>query len=230
MRFSLIPFLLLVVPLAEIAAFVVIGGQIGVWATLGMVLLTAIIGSILLRWQGVGLFNRINTELRANRVPGRELVHGVMILIAGVLLLTPGFVTDSLGFLLFVPGIRDLVWRSVKDRIVVQTMSAALTAEPEDPGKQTVSSILTRTSSSAIPILHPHGPKRQTALQGRASRTGTAQTGCKPCDEMLAQCRTIYRITAYADEQQGRARWQKILPAKAAQRQRKHREMVRPRP
>jgi len=124
MRFSLIPFLLLVVPLAEIAAFVVIGGQIGVWATLGMVLLTAIIGSFLLRWQGVGLFNRINTEMRANRVPGRELVHGVMILVAGVLLLTPGFVTDSIGFLLFVPAIRDLVWRSIKDRIVVQTMSS----------------------------------------------------------------------------------------------------------
>lgn len=124
MRFSLIPFLLLVVPLAEIAAFVVIGGQIGVWATLGMVLLTAIIGSFMLRWQGIGLFNRINTEMRANRVPGRELVHGVMILVAGVLLLTPGFVTDSLGFLLFVPAIRDLMWRSVKDRIVVQTMSS----------------------------------------------------------------------------------------------------------
>jgi len=127
MRFSLIPFLLLVVPLAEIAAFVVIGGQIGVWATLGMVLLTAMIGSFLLRWQGVGLFNRINTEMRANRVPGRELVHGVMILVAGVLLLTPGFVTDSLGFLLFVPGVRDLVWRSIKDRIVVQTMSGGFT-------------------------------------------------------------------------------------------------------
>ncbi|MEM5470837.1 FxsA family protein [Hoeflea sp. AS60] len=134
MRFSLIPFLLLVVPLAEIAAFVVIGGQIGVWATLGMVLLTAIVGSFLLRWQGVGLFNRINTEVRANRVPGRELVHGVMILVAGILLLTPGFVTDSLGFLLFVPAIRDLVWRSVKDRVVVQTMSSDFGAAPRNRG------------------------------------------------------------------------------------------------
>ncbi|WP_417414827.1 FxsA family protein [Hoeflea sp.] len=134
MRFSLIPFLLLVVPLAEIAAFVVIGGQIGVWATLGMVLLTAIIGSFLLRWQGVGLFNRINTELRANRVPGRELVHGVMILVAGVLLLTPGFVTDTLGFLLFIPALRDLVWRSVKDRIVVQTMSSGFSSTTRRPG------------------------------------------------------------------------------------------------
>lgn len=134
MRFSLIPLLLLVVPLAEIAAFVVVGGQIGVWATLGMVLLTAIIGTFLLRWQGVGLFNRINAEMRANRIPGRDLVHGVMILVAGVLLLTPGFVTDTLGFLLFVPAIRDLVWRTVKDRIVVQTMSAGFAAGPSGPG------------------------------------------------------------------------------------------------
>lgn len=140
MRFSLVPFLLLVVPLAEIAAFVVIGGQIGVWATLGMVFVTAIIGSILLRWQGVGLFNRINAEVRANRVPGRELVHGVMILVAGVLLLTPGFVTDSLGFLLFVPAIRDLVWRFVKDRVVVQTMSSGFggTARRGDPSGEGV--------------------------------------------------------------------------------------------
>ncbi|WP_322988187.1 FxsA family protein [Hoeflea sp.] len=131
MRFSLIPFLLLAIPLAEIAAFVVIGGQIGVWATLGMVLLTAVVGSFLLRWQGIGLFNRINSEMRANRVPGRELVHGVMLLVAGVLLLTPGFVTDSLGFLLFVPAVRDGVWRLVKNRVVVQTMSSGFSSGPQ---------------------------------------------------------------------------------------------------
>lgn len=134
MRFSIIPFLLLAIPLAEIAAFVVIGGQIGVWATLGMVFLTAIIGSFLLRWQGIGLFNRINAEMRSNRIPGRDLVHGVMILVAGILLLTPGFVTDSLGFLLFVPAVRDLVWRLLKDRIVVQTMSAGFQTRRPDAG------------------------------------------------------------------------------------------------
>ena len=135
MRFSLIPLLLLVVPLAEIAAFVVIGGQIGVWATLGMVLLTAIIGSLLLRWQGVGLFNRINTEMRANRVPGRELVHGVMILIAGVLLLTPGFVTDSVGCVVWGPGIRGLGWRSGEERIVGQAMSSGFDGRARRPGE-----------------------------------------------------------------------------------------------
>lgn len=119
MPFSLIPFLLLAIPLAEIAAFVVIGGQIGVVATLAMIVVTAIIGSILLRVQGFSLIARIQAETDAGRIPGRELVHGVMILIAGVLLLTPGFITDTLGFLLFVPALRDLGWNLVKNRITV---------------------------------------------------------------------------------------------------------------
>ena len=121
MPFSLVPLLLLAIPLLEIAAFIIIGGQIGVLATLAMVFVTAVIGSILLRVQGFGLINRIRSETEQGRVPGRELVHGVMILIAGVLLLTPGFVTDTLGFLLFVPAIRDIGWHIVKDRVVVST-------------------------------------------------------------------------------------------------------------
>ncbi|WP_349365321.1 MAG: FxsA family protein [Roseitalea porphyridii] len=119
MPFSLIPFALLVIPLLEIAAFVVIGGQIGVFPTLALVVVTAIIGSILLRVQGFGLINRIQNEMNAGRVPARELVHGVMLLIAGVLLLTPGFVTDTAGFLLFVPPLRDAVWSFLRKRVVV---------------------------------------------------------------------------------------------------------------
>ena len=119
MPFSLIPFALLVIPLLEIAAFVVIGGQIGVFPTLALVVVTAIIGSILLRVQGFGLLNRIQNEMNAGRVPARELVHGVMLLLAGVLLLTPGFVTDAAGFLLFVPPVRDGVWAFLRRRVVV---------------------------------------------------------------------------------------------------------------
>ena len=122
MPFSIIPFLLLAIPLAEIAAFVVIGGQIGVWWTLLMVLVTAIGGSILLRIQGFGLLNRIRTEIDAGRVPSRELVHGVMILIAGILLLTPGFITDAMGFALFIPHLRDALWAFAKTRIRFETV------------------------------------------------------------------------------------------------------------
>ncbi len=131
MPFSLIPFLLLAIPLLEIAAFVVIGGEIGVFATLAMVFVTAVLGSILLRVQGFGLLQRIRRETDAGRVPGREMVHGVMILIAGVLLLTPGFITDALGFLLFVPPIRDAGWALLKGRIL---FSGGFTAAGPRPG------------------------------------------------------------------------------------------------
>ncbi|MCR9136940.1 MAG: membrane protein FxsA [Alphaproteobacteria bacterium] len=121
MPFSIIPFLLLIVPLAEIGAFVIIGREIGVLWTLAMVFVTAVVGSILLRVQGFGLLARIRTETEAGRVPGRELVHGVMILIAGVLLLTPGFITDTIGFLLFIPAVRDAGWALLKNRISIVT-------------------------------------------------------------------------------------------------------------
>lgn len=124
MPFSFIPLLLLAVPLAEIAAFVFIGGMIGIVPTLVLVLVTAVIGTALLRWQGFGIMARISAETKAGKVPGRDLAHGAMILVAGVLLLTPGFVTDSLGFLLFIPAIRDLAWKLIKNRITVVATSA----------------------------------------------------------------------------------------------------------
>ena len=135
MPFSIIPFLLLAIPLLEIAVFVVVGGQIGVLATLGLVLLTAVAGSILLRIQGFGLLARVQNTLNEGRVPGRDLVHGVMIMIAGILLLTPGFVTDTLGFLLFVPAIRDAGWAFLRKRIVVVTPGGAQRPGPDGPGR-----------------------------------------------------------------------------------------------
>ena len=137
MRFSLIPFALIVIPIAEIAAFITIGGEIGVLPTLGLVLVTAVIGTALLRWQGIGILNRIRAETDAGRVPGRDLVHGAMILVAGVLLLTPGFVTDTMGFLLFVPAIRDAAWKFLRTRVTVVASSTTFTGGgrgPQRPG------------------------------------------------------------------------------------------------
>ncbi|MEX0954740.1 MAG: FxsA family protein [Rhizobiaceae bacterium] len=124
MPLSLIPFLLLVVPLAEIATFVVVGGQIGVLPTIGLVLATAVTGTILLRIQGFGVMARIRATMDAGGMPGRDLVHGFMIMAAGLLLLTPGFITDTIGLLLFVPAIRDFAWSAVRERVVV-TASAS---------------------------------------------------------------------------------------------------------
>lgn len=119
MPLSLLPLLLLAVPLAEIATFVVVGGQIGVLPTIGLVLLTAVTGTILLRLQGFGVMARIRATMDAGGMPGRDLVHGFMIMAAGLLLLTPGFITDTIGLLLFVPAIRDFAWSLIRDRVVV---------------------------------------------------------------------------------------------------------------
>jgi UPF0716 protein FxsA len=116
-----LPFLILLWPLLEIAGFVVVGSEIGVLPTIGLTILTAVAGSILLRVQGFGVMRRIQAEMDAGRDPGRELANGAMILFAGVLLLLPGFVTDIVGLLLFLPPVRDFAWRLLKGRVAVWT-------------------------------------------------------------------------------------------------------------
>ena len=123
MPFAALPFLLLIIPILEIAVFIIVGSRIGVLATLAGIVLTAAIGSVLLRVQGFSILSRIQREVDQGRIPGRELGDGVMILVAGVLLLTPGFVTDAIGFALFVPAIRTLLWRALAARIVVTMAS-----------------------------------------------------------------------------------------------------------
>lgn len=130
MRFPVIPLLLLALPFVEIAGFVVVGSQIGVLATLALVIASGVLGAILLRIQGFGVMARISREFDAGGDPGRELAHGAMVLVAGVLLLIPGFVTDIVGLLLFLPPVRDLAWRFLKSRISVSGVRFGGFAQP----------------------------------------------------------------------------------------------------
>lgn len=116
---TILPLVLLAVPLIEIAVFVLVGSQIGVLATIGLVIATAVAGSILLRIQGFGVLSRIRAKMESGGNPGRDLVDALMVMLAGILLLTPGFVTDSIGILLFLPPVRTLVWSFLSTRIVV---------------------------------------------------------------------------------------------------------------
>ena len=110
---------LVVVPIVEIAVFIEVGGAIGLWPTLGIVVATAIAGAALLRHQGMATLARARVALARNEMPLREVIDGVFLLAAGLLLLTPGFVTDSAGFLLFVPGIRAILRALLARRLVV---------------------------------------------------------------------------------------------------------------
>lgn len=94
------------VPLIEIAVFIEIGGQIGLGATLVLIVLTAVLGTWQLRAQGLATLNRARGQLERGVLPAYELFDGLCLLVAGALLLTPGFVTDALGLLLFLPPFR----------------------------------------------------------------------------------------------------------------------------
>ena len=122
MSSSLAPLVMLALPFIEIAGFVIIGSKIGVFATLGLVILSAMLGFFLLRVQGIGLLQRIRTETAAGRVPDREMVHGAMLVLAAILLIVPGFVSSTIGILLFIPFIRDFMWEKfMRGRMVVAT-------------------------------------------------------------------------------------------------------------
>ncbi|SFP13489.1 UPF0716 protein FxsA [Mesorhizobium sp. NFR06] len=121
MRISFIPLFLLLLPLLEIAGFVVVGREIGALATVGLVILSSVAGSLLLRHQGFGVMARVRTEMDAGRDPSRQLAHGAMIVLAAILLIIPGFITDIFAILLLLPPVRDFAWRLLKNRIVMAT-------------------------------------------------------------------------------------------------------------
>ena len=110
----------LAVPLIEIALFIQVGGLIGLWPTLAIVVLTAVIGTWLLRMQGAVAMSNLRRSFSDLDDPSEPLAHGAMILFAGALLLTPGFFTDGLGFALLMPPVRRAVFRQIRQRVHVQ--------------------------------------------------------------------------------------------------------------
>lgn len=108
------------VPIVEIALFIQVGGWLGLVPTLLIVVATALLGTYLVRRQGLEQLRRIQSSLGNLSDPTRPLAHGAMILASGLLLLTPGFFTDAVGFALLVPGVRDALMRAVRDRIQVK--------------------------------------------------------------------------------------------------------------
>lgn len=115
--------ILLLLPLAEIAAFVIVGKYVGVLATVGLTVLSGVVGLALLRVQGAGVLRRLQTESQGGKDPAREIVHGAMIVIAAFLLIIPGFLTDIVGILLFLPFVRDFAWSLVKPHVRVMRES-----------------------------------------------------------------------------------------------------------
>lgn len=114
---------ILLLPLLEIAVFIMVGGAIGILPTVLLTVATAVAGSLMLRQQGLSLIMRMQSELDSGRVPADDIMHGAMIVLASILLLIPGFVTDAVGLLLFIPPIRSAIARFIVARsnvVIVQ--------------------------------------------------------------------------------------------------------------
>ena len=107
MLFKLI-LLFTITPIIELAILIKLGQEIGLWQTLAIVIATGILGASLAKWQGWGVIRRIRADLENGRMPAQALFDGLLILIGGALLLTPGIITDLLGFFLLIPPSRRL--------------------------------------------------------------------------------------------------------------------------
>lgn len=122
------------VPILEIAAFIKIGGWIGVLPTLLGCVVTAVIGAFLVRLQGFGVLRSAQAAIARHEIPVDEIAHGVFILIAGVLLMTPGYVTDAMGFLLLMPPLRLKMAHAaiayLKDRAQVRVVRSSSWGAP----------------------------------------------------------------------------------------------------
>jgi UPF0716 protein FxsA len=99
--------LFIVIPIVEIALLLQISDVIGGWSTLALVVITAFIGAKLVKQQGVNALGNVQQQMAQGQMPAQDLFAGLCIIIAGVLLLTPGVMTDALGFLLLTPAVRS---------------------------------------------------------------------------------------------------------------------------
>ena len=120
------------VPIAEIAVFLEVSSQWGLLPAIGAIFTTAVAGSILIRHQGVAVLRGLRDELDAGRFPARQVFDGLCLLISGLLLLLPGFISDAVGFTLLVPVIRHFLISNLTNRIQTHTSGMGdATAHPE---------------------------------------------------------------------------------------------------
>lgn len=130
-------FLFLILPLLELMVFGMVSEHIGLWTTLGLCLLTALIGSALVRMQGVATLFSMRRSMDQGQMPLNEIFDGFCLVAAGALLITPGFVTDTVGFLLLTPSFRNFLRRQILAHTnwaaEMYTNESAVRRRPLDP-------------------------------------------------------------------------------------------------
>ncbi|MGR8941848.1 MAG: FxsA family protein [Gammaproteobacteria bacterium] len=120
--FQILFLFFLIIPFAEIYLLLTIGGLIGAFPTIALVVFTAVLGAWLLRQQGFETFRRFQQNLAQGTLPTYEIIEGPILLVGGALLLTPGFITDLLGFVCLIPPLRRKVAQYIIEKHLIQVI------------------------------------------------------------------------------------------------------------
>lgn len=123
--FSIFAILFLAIPIAEIYLLIQVGSIIGAFPTIFLVVGTAVLGAFLLRQQGLSTLTRFQNNMATGQLPASEMMEGVLLIIGGALLMTPGFVTDAFGFLCLIPASRKLIVHFLIKRSIVKMSGAS---------------------------------------------------------------------------------------------------------
>ena len=132
--FQLLFVLFIIIPIIEITVIMQVGALLGVWPTIAIVILSAWLGAKYVRQQGLATLQSVQTKMAQGEMPSGEIVTGLMLLVAGVLLVTPGFVTDIFGLLLLVPSVRTGIANQVQKHIKVNKFAAGASFHQESTG------------------------------------------------------------------------------------------------
>lgn len=138
--FPVLALVFIVVPVIEIFLLIQVGTIIGVWWTIGLVVLTAVIGVRLLKIQGISTLMRAQEKMQTGQMPAQEMLEGIGLIVAGAFLLTPGFFTDGVGFCLLIPPIRRAMVGTIVARMTVsgQFVSMHSGHNPQSPNDPNV--------------------------------------------------------------------------------------------
>lgn len=157
---------LVVVPVIEIALFIKLGGFIGLWPTIALVIGTAILGAALLRAQGFAAMTRLQASVEEGGDPRGPLAHGVLILAAGLLMLTPGFFTDTVGFFLLVPPVRAALIGWAGPKLAARTVFAAQGRRPDGPSRPRTADPNAPIDADYVDLTHESDPPARRGDSG----------------------------------------------------------------
>jgi UPF0716 protein FxsA len=144
-----------ILPIIEIALLINVGEQIGGWNTVFIVIITAFAGAHLVRQQGLSTLMQAQQKMQSGSMPGQEVAEGLLLVIAGVLLVTPGFITDGFGFLLSLPMTRPVIARALMKTLALRVVTQSQTGE-------------FHTHNS--PHQHPDEARRDDIIEGEFER------------------------------------------------------------